>query len=90
MMSTGAGFHANQTGGKVDKERQQHMSAHLFADEHLASVINAVDLKTLFARSRPIVVMFMVDGPPVMKFETTLIMAHQMPLTRAVHIINGS
>jgi len=30
----------------------------------------------------------MVDGPPLMKLATTLIMAHQMPIVGAVHIIN--
>jgi hypothetical protein len=74
IVSGSAGFHADQAGWKFCEKRFQFRSPELLADDDLARSINAVDLKTCLARSRPIMVGCIVDDSP--RVASATILAH--------------
>jgi hypothetical protein len=62
MMRRGAGLDANQARRQLLEERQDIAALQLTADDHMAISINAVDLETDLAVSRPIVVIVCMFG----------------------------
>ena len=57
MMRRGAGFNANQARGQLLEECQHVAPLELTTEDDIALRIDAMNLKTDFAISRPIVVM---------------------------------
>ena len=61
-MARGTRFHADQTGLKSFEERLHLTATKGLADNYFAQLINAMDLKNVFARSTPTVVILIADG----------------------------
>jgi hypothetical protein len=62
MVRRGASLDANQAWRQLLKERQDVATLQLAADDHPATSVNAVNLKTDLAMSRPIVVIVCMDS----------------------------
>lgn len=61
VMRRATGFDADEAGRKPGEKRHHVGTAQPFSQYHFFMVINAVDLKNVFARSRPIRLIFMTD-----------------------------